>query len=66
MSAKPVRIAPLICFEDVLGDLARQFALKGAQAFAVVTNDGWFLKSAGPRQHLAHAVSLAVRKIKSR
>ena len=56
MSVKPVKIAPLICFEDVLGDLARQFALKGAQAFAVVTNDGWFLKSAGPRQHLAHAV----------
>ncbi|MEI6280256.1 MAG: apolipoprotein N-acyltransferase, partial [Verrucomicrobiae bacterium] len=56
MSAKPVKIGPLICFEDVLGDLARQFVLRGAQAFAVVTNDGWFLDSAGPRQHLAHAV----------
>jgi len=56
MSAKPVKIGPLICFEDVLGDLARQFVLRGAQAFAVVTNDGWFLASAGPRQHLAHAV----------
>ncbi|MFZ4774700.1 MAG: apolipoprotein N-acyltransferase [Terrimicrobiaceae bacterium] len=56
MSTRPVKIGPLICFEDVLGDLARQFALRGAQVFAVVTNDGWFLKSAGPRQHLAHAV----------
>jgi apolipoprotein N-acyltransferase len=56
MSAKPVKLGPLICFEDVLGDLARQFALRGAQAFAVVTNDGWFLASAGSRQHLAHAV----------
>lgn len=55
MSSKPVRIGPLICFEDVLGDLARQFALRGAQVFAVVTNDGWFLKSAGSRQHAAHA-----------
>jgi len=55
MSAKPVKIGPLICFEDVLGDLARQFALRGAQAFVVVTNDGWFLDSAGSRQHLAHA-----------
>ncbi len=56
MGSRPVKLGPLICFEDVLGDLARQFALKGAQAFVVVTNDGWFLKSAGPRQHLAHAV----------
>ncbi len=56
MGAKPVKLGPLICFEDVLGDLARQFALRGAQAFAVVTNDGWFLASAGSHQHLAHAV----------
>ncbi len=56
MSSKPVKVGPLICFEDVLGDLAREFALRGAQAFAVVTNDGWFLNSAGSRQHLAHAV----------
>ena len=56
MSAKPVKIGPLICFEDVIGDIARQFALRGAQAFAVVTNDGWFLASAGSRQHAAHAV----------
>jgi apolipoprotein N-acyltransferase len=56
LSAKPVKIGPLICFEDVIGDLARQFALRGAQAFAVVTNDGWFLDSAGSRQHAAQAV----------
>jgi len=56
MTSRPVKIGPLICFEDVLGDLARQFALRGAQVFVVVTNDGWFLKSAGSRQHLAHAI----------
>jgi len=56
LTAKPVKIGPLICFEDVLGDLAREFVLRGAQAFAVVTNDGWFLDSAGSSQHLAHAV----------
>lgn len=56
MSVKPVKIGPLICFEDVLGDLARQFALRGAQMFSVITNDGWFQESAGSRQHLAHAV----------
>jgi len=56
MSVKPVKIGPLICFEDVIGDLARRFALEGAQCFAVVTNDGWFLASVGSRQHAAHAV----------
>lgn len=56
MSARPVKIGPLICFEDVIGDLARRFALGGAQVFAVVTNDGWFEDSAGSRQHAAHAV----------
>lgn len=52
----PVRIAPLICFEDTLGRLARRFVERGAQLFVVVTNDGWFLESAGSEQHLSHAV----------
>ena len=56
MAAKPVRIGPLVCFEDTLGNLARQFAIRGAQLFAVVTNDGWFLESAGSRQHLQNAI----------
>lgn len=50
------RVAPLICFEDTLGDLARQFVLSGADLLANVTNDGWFLRSSGSRQHLANAI----------
>ena len=49
-------IAPLICFEDTIGDLARQFVLGGANLLANVTNDGWFLRSPASRQHLANAV----------
>ncbi len=56
MAAQPVKIAPLICFEDTLGDLARQFAGLGAQLFVTVTNDGWFLESAGSQQHFHHAL----------
>jgi apolipoprotein N-acyltransferase len=51
-----VRVAPLICFEDTVGDLARQFVLKGANLLVDVTNDAWFLRSAGSHQHLANAI----------
>ncbi len=51
-----VRVAPLICFEDTIGELTRQFVLGGANLLANVTNDGWFLRSAGSQQHLANAV----------
>jgi len=51
-----VLVAPLICFEDTIGELTRQFVLRGADLLANVTNDGWFLKSAASQQQLAHAV----------
>lgn len=56
LQSKPVKLGPLVCFEDTVADLARRFALLGAQCFVVVTNDGWFLKSAGSLQHLNNAV----------
>jgi apolipoprotein N-acyltransferase len=56
MSRKPVKIAPLICFEDTLGDLTRRFALRGAQILITMTNDAWFLRSAGSEQHVIHAL----------
>ena len=51
-----VLVAPLICFEDTVGELTRQFVLRGANLLANVTNDGWFLRSAGSRQHLENAI----------
>lgn len=51
-----VQVAPLICFEDTVGDLTRKFVLGGANLLVNVTNDGWFLRSAGSQQHLANAV----------
>ena len=56
LQSKPVKLGPLVCFEDTVADLARRFALLGAQSFVVVTNDGWFLKSAGSVQHLNNAI----------
>jgi apolipoprotein N-acyltransferase len=51
-----VQVAPLICFEDTIGELTREFVLKGANLLVNVTNDGWFLHSAGSQQHLANAI----------
>ena len=51
-----VRVAPLICFEDTIGELTRQFVLRGANLLVNITNDGWFLRSAGSQQHLANAI----------
>ncbi len=51
-----VKLAALICFEDTLGDLTRQFVKGGAQLLVNITNDGWFLRTAGAEQHLANAV----------
>jgi apolipoprotein N-acyltransferase len=51
-----VHVAPLICFEDTIGELTRQFVLNGANVLVNVTNDGWFMHSAGSQQHLANAL----------
>lgn len=61
LTTAPVRIAPLICFEDTIGELTRRFVLpndsqRGADLLVNITNDGWFLHSAGSHQHLANAV----------
>jgi apolipoprotein N-acyltransferase len=50
------RVAPLICFEDTIGELTRRFVLAGADLLVTVTNDGWFKYSAGSHQHLANAI----------
>src|SRR5438270_2491109 len=56
LTGDKAKAAPLICFEDTIGDLARQFVLAGANLLVNVTNDGWFLRSAGSQQHIANAV----------
>jgi apolipoprotein N-acyltransferase len=55
LSVKPVKLGPLICFEDTLGDLTRRSAKLGAQLLMTLTNDGWFEHSVATRQHLANA-----------
>ena len=56
MANPSMKAAALVCFEDTLGNLTRQFVLREAQVLVNVTNDGWFLFSQGAEQHLANAV----------
>jgi apolipoprotein N-acyltransferase len=56
-----LHVAPLVCFEDTIGELTRRFILPnetspGANLLVNVTNDGWFKRSAGSHQHLANAI----------
>jgi apolipoprotein N-acyltransferase len=45
------RFSGLVCFESIFSLLGRQSVRRGSQCLVVITNDGWFGKSAGPRQH---------------
>lgn len=51
-----IRLAPLICFEDTLGELTRRAAKLDTHVLVNLTNDGWFNRSAGSAQHLANAI----------
>ena len=46
----------LICFEDTLGYLCRNFARAGADFFVNITNDAWFCDTKAPFLHLQAAV----------
>lgn len=50
-AAGSTRFAGLICFEVIFADLARQAVRRGSQLLVNITNDGWFGRTAGPRQH---------------
>ncbi|MEN8008131.1 MAG: apolipoprotein N-acyltransferase [Candidatus Krumholzibacteriota bacterium] len=45
------RFSGMVCFESIFSHLARYSVRRGSQCLVVITNDGWFGKSAGPRQH---------------
>ena len=55
-----VPLAPLVCFEDILPDLARADVRAGARMLVNVTNDAWFDARVQPRQHMRNAILRAV------
>ena len=49
-----------ICFESLFPKIWREQAKEGAQFFINISNDGWFLKTAAPLQHLRINVFRAI------
>jgi apolipoprotein N-acyltransferase len=50
------KFSVLICFEDTLGHLCRNFSQAGAEFFVNMTNDAWFRDTKEPFLHLQAAV----------
>ena len=57
---KNVAFSPLVCFEDIFPDLARQFARGKIDFLVNITNDGWFGHSSAAYQHAQASVFRAV------
>ncbi|MEY5063364.1 MAG: Apolipoprotein N-acyltransferase, partial [Verrucomicrobiota bacterium] len=60
LESPPIRIAPLICFEDAVPRVVRRAAKNLPHLLVNLTNDAWFGASAGSRQHLENARLRAV------
>ena len=57
---KIFRVGANICFESLFPSVWRAQAKEGAQFFVNISNDGWFLDSAAPYQHLRANIFRAV------
>ena len=53
-------IGPLICYEDIIPELARRAVHQGAQLLVNLTNDVWFGRTRAPYQHRSLATFRAV------
>lgn len=55
-----VTFSVLICFEDTIPELSRNFVKKGADFLVNITNDAWFGRTVAPYQHLSASVFRAI------
>lgn len=63
LSSSGYSISPLVCYEIIFpGRTVSQAGSEKPNVIVNVTNDAWYGKSAGPYQHLQHAVFRAVEE----
>ncbi|OQX79365.1 MAG: apolipoprotein N-acyltransferase [Bacteroidetes bacterium 4484_249] len=60
-----LKIATIICYESVFGDYCTNLVRKGAQAFFLITNDGWWGNTPGHKQHLTFTSLRAIETRRS-
>lgn len=57
--------APIICYESVYGDYVTGYVKNGANFLAIITNDAWWGKTQGHKQHLSYAKLRAIENRRS-
>lgn len=63
-----VKIAPVICWENVFGEYVTDYVKKGANLIAVITNEGWWGDTPGYKQlnHLSQIRAIETRRCVAR
>lgn len=49
------KIAPSICYESIYGEFMSKYVRNGANLICIITNDGWWKKTPGHKQHMNYA-----------
>jgi apolipoprotein N-acyltransferase len=49
------KIAPAICYESIYGEFMSRYIRNGANLICIITNDGWWKKTPGHKQHMSYA-----------
>jgi apolipoprotein N-acyltransferase len=49
------QIAPAICYESIYGEFMSKYIRNGANLICIITNDGWWKKTPGHKQHMNYA-----------
>ncbi|RFS24580.1 apolipoprotein N-acyltransferase [Chitinophaga silvatica] len=58
-----INIFPVICYESVFSNYVAEHIKPGADLLVIITNDGWWGRTEGHRQHLRYA---SIRAIETR
>ncbi|GAB2778582.1 apolipoprotein N-acyltransferase [Salinimicrobium soli] len=59
------KVGPIICYESVYGDFVTGYVNKGADFLAIITNDAWWGRTQGHKQHLSYARLRAIENRRS-
>lgn len=65
LSNKSLKLATVICYESIYGELCSKFVKNGATLLFVITNDGWWGNSPGYKQHFEYSRLRAVENRRS-